>query len=48
MAVGLVVNIALGIAMAVKFEDPKVVVVAVVLGIVIPIIILSVPWWYKT
>jgi hypothetical protein len=48
MSVGLFINIALGVVMAFKFADPKVVWVVMILGIVVPVVILSVPFWYKT
>jgi hypothetical protein len=48
MSVGLLVNVALGIAMAFKFADPKVVWIVMIVGLVVPVLILSVPFWHKT
>ncbi len=48
MSIGLFLNIALGITMAFKSVDPKTVWVVILLGILVPIAILSMPWWPKT
>jgi hypothetical protein len=48
MAIGLLINILLGILMAFKFADPRAVWIVVILGIVVPVLILSMPWWHKT
>jgi hypothetical protein len=47
MSAGLLVNVILGILMAFKFADPKFVWVVMILGIAVPVLILSVPFWHK-
>lgn len=47
MSVGLLLNMTLGIMMALKFADPKFVWLAMIVGILVPVLMLGIPWINK-
>ena len=44
MAIGFILNMYLGIVMAFKFADPKMVWFLIVVGVLVPALILALPW----
>ena len=47
MSVGFLLNMYLGVVMAFKFADPKVVWMLIVVGVLMPVFIFGMPWWHK-
>ena len=47
MSIGLLLNMYLGIVMAFKFADPKMVWFLIVVGVLVPACILALPWLHK-
>ena len=47
MSVGLLLNMYLGVVMAFKFADPKMVWFLIVVGVLVPAVILVLPWLHK-
>jgi|CXWL01.1.fsa_nt_gi ABC-type sugar transport system permease subunit len=47
MSIGLLLNMYLGIVMAFKFADPKMVWFLIVVGVLVPAVILALPWLNK-
>lgn len=47
MSIGLLLNMYLGIVMAFKFADPKMVWFLIIVGVLVPAVVLALPWLHK-
>ena len=47
MSLGLLLNMYLGVVMAFKFADPKMVWFLIIVGVLVPAVVLALPWLHK-